>query len=50
MPVHRVNFAKLTEDPETEILSLIEFLGIDPTTEEIASTIAHVNPDLRKFG
>ena len=44
------NFAKLTEDPETVINELIAFLGIEPTAEEIDSAIAHVNPELRKFG
>jgi hypothetical protein len=48
--VHRINFAKLTEDPETAINELIAFLGIEATTEEIDSAIAHVNPQLRKFG
>ncbi len=50
VPVHRIDFAKLTEDPETEIHALVAFLGIMPTTEELDSAIAHVNPDLRKFG
>jgi hypothetical protein len=50
VPVHRINFAKLTEDPETVINELIAFLGIEPTAEEIDSAIAHVNPQLRKFG
>ncbi len=50
VPVHRINFAKLTEDPETAINELIAFLGIEPTAEEIDSAIAHVNPELRKFG
>jgi Sulfotransferase family len=50
VPVHRINFAKLTEDPETVINELIAFLGIEPTVEEIDSAIAHVNPQLRKFG
>jgi hypothetical protein len=48
--VHRINFARLTEDPETVIKELIAFLGIEPTAEEIDSAIAHVNPELRKFG
>ncbi len=50
VPVHRINFARLTEDPETVINELIAFLGIEPTAEEIDSAIAHVNPELRKFG
>lgn len=50
VPVHRINFAKLTEDPESAINELIAFLGIEPTSEEIDSAIAHVNPQLRKFG
>lgn len=50
IPVYRINFAKLTEDPETVINELIAFLGIEPTAEEIDSAIAHVNPELRKFG
>jgi len=48
--VHRIDFAKLTEDPEGEILRLIDFLGIEPTLEEINSAVSHVNPQLRKFG
>ncbi|MFN7890402.1 MAG: sulfotransferase domain-containing protein [Pirellula sp.] len=50
VPVHRIDFAKLTEDPEGEILRLIDFLGIEPTLEEINSAVSHVNPQLRKFG
>ncbi len=50
VPVHRIEFAKLTEDPETEIHRLVAFLGISPITEELDSAIAHVNPELRKFG
>ncbi len=34
VPVHRINFAKLTEDPETVTNELIAFLGIEPTAEE----------------
>lgn len=34
----------------TAINELIAFLGIEPTAEEIDSAIAHVNPELRKFG
>ena len=50
VPVHRIDFAKLTEDPEGEILRLVDFLGIEPTLEEINSAVSHVNPQLRKFG
>lgn len=50
VPVYRVDFAKLTENPEDEILKLVEFLGVEPTQEELDSAIAHVNPELRKFG
>ena len=50
VPVQRINFAKLTEDPGTIINELVAFLGIEPAAEEIESAIAHVNPELRKFG
>ena len=50
VPVHRIDFAKLTNDPVQTILGLIEFLGIDPTAEEVEAAINHVNPELRKFG
>jgi|GEM_PF-4504523 len=50
VPVYRIDFAKLTEDPETVINELFAFLGIESTAEEIESAIAHVNPTLRKFG
>ena len=50
VPVYRIDFAKLTEDPRTIINELVAFLGIEPTVEEIESAIAHVNPTLRKFG
>ena len=46
----KVEFAELTTQPEEVIRNLIEFLGIEPTAEEIQSAIDHVNPDLRKFG
>ncbi|WP_442511654.1 sulfotransferase [Novipirellula sp. SH528] len=48
--VFRIEFAELTTHPEEVIRNLIEFLGIQPTDEEIASAIDHVNPELRKFG
>ena len=50
VPVHRIDFAELTDDPADTIARLVEFLGIDPTKEELDSAIAHVNPDLRNFG
>lgn len=50
VPVHRIEFARLTEDPAGTIARLVDFLGIQPTDEEIQSAIAHVNPTLRKFG
>ena len=50
VPVFRIEFAELTTYPEEVITNLIEFLGIEPTEEEIASAIDHVNPDLRKHG
>jgi hypothetical protein len=50
VPVLRVDFAELTKDPAAGIARLVEFLGIDPTDEELESAIAHVNPELRKFG
>jgi hypothetical protein len=50
IPVHRIDFQKLTEEPREEIAKLIAFLGIEPTEEEVNSAIAHVNPQLRKFG
>ena len=50
VPVLRVDFAELTKDPAAGIARLVEFLGIDPTEEELESAIAHVNPELRKFG
>jgi hypothetical protein len=50
VPVHRIDFANLTEDPATVVNELVKFLGIEPTAEEIESAIAHVNPQLRKFG
>ncbi len=50
VPVLRIDFAELTKDPAAGIARLVEFLGIDPTEEELESAIAHVNPELRKFG
>ena len=50
VPVHRIDFVKLTSDPVQAILGLIKFLGIDPTAEEVEAAINHVNPELRKFG
>jgi GR25 family glycosyltransferase involved in LPS biosynthesis len=50
VPIHRIDFSKLTEQPEAEIAKIVEFLGIHPTPDEINSAIAHVNPQLRKFG
>ncbi|WP_419580241.1 glycosyltransferase family 25 protein [Stieleria magnilauensis] len=50
VPVLRVDFAELVTAPENVILQLIDFLGIEPTEEEVESAINHVNPDLRKFG
>ncbi|WP_419188500.1 hypothetical protein [Stieleria bergensis] len=40
----------MTTDPERVIRELVEFLGIEPTEEELASATAHVNPELRKHG
>ncbi len=48
--LHRIDFAELTQSPREVIEKLIEFLGIEPTEEELESAVAHVNPDLRKFG
>ena len=50
VPVFRIEFSELTTDPESVIRELVEFLGIEPSEEELASAIAHVNPDLRKHG
>jgi hypothetical protein len=50
VPVHRIEFSELTESPRDVITRLVEFLGIEPTEEEIESGVAHVNPELRKFG
>ena len=50
VPLLRIEFADLTADPKSVIAKLIEFLGIEPTEDEIESAIKHVNPDLRKFG
>ena len=50
VPVFRIEFAELVTYPEEVIKNLIEFLGIEPTEEEISSAIDHVNPDLRKHG
>ncbi|TWT68844.1 glycosyltransferase family 25 protein [Crateriforma conspicua] len=50
VPVFKIEFAELTAEPDRVIGELIEFLGIEPTDDEIASAIAHVNPDLRKHG
>ena len=50
VPVFRLKFTELTAEPDRVISELIEFLGIAPTEEEIASAVAHVNPELRKFG
>ncbi|MFG0261670.1 MAG: sulfotransferase [Novipirellula sp. JB048] len=48
--VFKIEFAELTSHPEKVIRSLIEFLGIQPTDDELASAIAHVKPELRKHG
>lgn len=37
VPVFRIDFAELTTYPEEVIANLIEFLGIEPADEEIAS-------------
>ena len=50
IPVHRIDFAELTQSPREVITRLIEFLGIEPTEEEIESAIAHVNPELKIHG
>ena len=50
VPVLRIDFAELTKNTAAEIAKLVDFLGIDPTEEELESAIAHVNPELRKFG
>ncbi|MFG0263147.1 MAG: glycosyltransferase family 25 protein [Novipirellula sp. JB048] len=50
VPVFTIEFAELTAEPHRVIRALIEFLGIQPTDDEIASAIAHVNPELRKHG
>ena len=50
VPVHRIDFGELTSDPAETIRELIEFLGIEPTEEEIESAIAHVDPNLKRHG
>ena len=50
VPVFRIEFAELVTYPEEVIKNLVDFLGIQPSEEEIASAINHVNPDLRKHG
>jgi len=50
VPVHRIEFSELTSSPQQVIERLIDFLGIEPTEDEVASAVAHVNPRLRKFG
>lgn len=50
VPVYRVDFARLTQEPEAVIYELIAFLGISPTEEQIKEAITHVNPKLRKHG
>jgi hypothetical protein len=50
VPVHRIDFAELTQDPKRVIRELIDFLGIEPTEDEIDSAIAHVDPRLRRHG
>lgn len=50
VPVFRIEFAKLVNNPKEVIGNLIDFLGIEPTAEEIQSALHHVNPTLRKFG
>jgi hypothetical protein len=50
VPVHRIDFAELTHDPVAVIGRLVQFLEIDPDADELASAIAHVNPQLRRFG
>lgn len=50
VPVFHIDFSELTTYPEEVINNLIEFLGIEPTAEEIAAAIDHVNPQLRKHG
>ncbi len=46
VPVHRIDFSQLTDDPAGTIARLIDFLGIQPTEEEVESAITHVNPKL----
>lgn len=48
--VHRIEFAELVTYPEEAIRNLIEFLGIDPTDDEVASAINHVDSRLRTHG
>ena len=50
VPVFRLEFSELTTYPEEVISNLIEFLGIEPTPDEIQSAIEHVNTELRKLG
>jgi len=50
VPVHRIEFAELTAEPQRVIEQLIDFLGIEPTEDEIASAVAHVDPSLKRHG
>jgi hypothetical protein len=50
VPVFRIEFAELVTYPEEVVRNLVDFLGIQPSDDEITSAIAHVNPELRKFG
>src|SRR6056297_4246436 len=50
VPVFHIDFSELTTYPAEVINNLIEFLDIEPTAEEIAAAIDHVNPQLRKHG
>ena len=50
VPVFRIEFSELVTYPEEVIRNLIDFLGIDPTEEEIASAIDHGSSELRKHG
>lgn len=50
VPVIHIDFMELNTYPEEVVKNLADFLGIQPTEDEIASAIAHVNPRLRTHG
>ena len=42
---HEVSFSDLVEHTEREVDALIEFLRLQPTSDQRRAAVAHVNPE-----